>query len=379
MRFSGAAGSKGNRPIVVSYASSPPAEVIFRDPRPTEAPTGVIEDSCFRQIEFAGVLRGARNEDGARELVDFMLSKRFQEDVPLQMFVFPATEDAAAPAGVRALRSRAREPARAGARGDRGEPRPVDPASGRTSSFAERSECGARSTTASRSRSWRCSSRTRSRRSSSADSARRTRASPLDVLTDPDTRESSGSRSGRRSRRRCSRSRSRCRRRTSSAASPSAAAAWSGRWSSCRSSFPRSSSRWRSSPCCRPASSAAGRDPRRARLLQRRGRRPRRRDVLGEPRPAPLRGRRDARRLAVAELLGRSRSRCSHPPSRPRPRSSSSSRSPRSGSSSSSAAPATPRSRRRSTTRRSGSSTCVPPPSSRSCSSSASRSPCGSR
>lgn len=96
-RFSGSAGSKGKRPIVVSYASSPPAEVIFRDPRPSEAPTGVVERSCFRQVELAGVLRGARNEDGARELVDFMLSERFQEDIPLQMFVFPARLDTALP------------------------------------------------------------------------------------------------------------------------------------------------------------------------------------------------------------------------------------------------------------------------------------------
>ena len=97
VRFSGAAGSKGTRPIVVSYASSPPAEVIFRTPRPSEAPTAVVEDSCFRQIEFAGVLRGARNKEGARKLVDFMLSKRFQEDVPLSMFVFPVTRDAELP------------------------------------------------------------------------------------------------------------------------------------------------------------------------------------------------------------------------------------------------------------------------------------------
>jgi thiamine transport system substrate-binding protein len=96
-RFSGAAGSHGNRPIVVSYASSPPAEVIFRDPRPANAPTGVVEDTCFRQIEFAGVLRGAKNEDGARKLVDFMLQKRFQEDIPLQMFVFPARRDTTLP------------------------------------------------------------------------------------------------------------------------------------------------------------------------------------------------------------------------------------------------------------------------------------------
>ena len=96
-RFSGAAGSKGTRPVVVSYASSPPAEVIFRDPRPADAPTGVVASTCFRQIELAGVLRGARNPEGARKLVDFMLSKRFQEDIPLQMFVFPARSDAALP------------------------------------------------------------------------------------------------------------------------------------------------------------------------------------------------------------------------------------------------------------------------------------------
>jgi thiamine transport system substrate-binding protein len=97
VRFSGASGSRGDRPIVVSYASSPPAEVIFRTPRPTEAPTGVVVDSCFRQVELAGVLRGARNEEGARKLIDFMLSKRFQEDVPLSMFVFPVSREAALP------------------------------------------------------------------------------------------------------------------------------------------------------------------------------------------------------------------------------------------------------------------------------------------
>ena len=121
MRFSGSAG-EGDRPIVVSYASSPPAEVIFASPRPNEAPTAVVEDSCFRQIEFAGVLRGTGNEDGARELVDFLLSKRFQEDIPLSMFVFPVNRDAELPPEFAQHRGRAREPARARARGDRGEP-----------------------------------------------------------------------------------------------------------------------------------------------------------------------------------------------------------------------------------------------------------------
>ncbi|MGH3078238.1 MAG: thiamine ABC transporter substrate-binding protein [Gaiellaceae bacterium] len=96
-RFSGAAGSTGDRPIVVSYASSPPAEVFYRTPQPTEAPTAVVESSCYRQVELAGVLRGAANEDGARRLVDFMLTRRFQEDIPLSMFVFPVNREAALP------------------------------------------------------------------------------------------------------------------------------------------------------------------------------------------------------------------------------------------------------------------------------------------
>ena len=96
VQFSGAAGN-GDRPIVVSYASSPPAEVIFATPQPKEAPTAVVDDSCFRQIEFAGVLEGARNQDGARTLVDFLLEKRFQEDIPLSMFVFPVNSSAELP------------------------------------------------------------------------------------------------------------------------------------------------------------------------------------------------------------------------------------------------------------------------------------------
>jgi thiamine transport system substrate-binding protein len=88
--FSGAAEHKGTRPIVVSYASSPPAEVYFAKPVPTTAPTASLDRTCFRQVEFAGVLRGAKHPDGARKLIDFMLTRTFQRDVPLQMFVYPA-------------------------------------------------------------------------------------------------------------------------------------------------------------------------------------------------------------------------------------------------------------------------------------------------
>ncbi|MCX5400071.1 thiamine ABC transporter substrate binding subunit [Streptomyces sp. NBC_00102] len=93
--FSGSAGGKkanGDRPLVVSYASSPPVEVYYADPQPTEAPTGVATATCFRQIEFAGLLDGAKNEAGGKALLDFLISKTFQEDMPLQMFVDPVVE-----------------------------------------------------------------------------------------------------------------------------------------------------------------------------------------------------------------------------------------------------------------------------------------------
>jgi thiamine transport system substrate-binding protein len=92
--FSGGSG-EGERPIVVSYATSPVAEVYFSEL--DAAPTTVIEDGCFRQIEYAGILRGTEAEPTAQQLVDFLLARTFQEDVPLSMFVFPANEEAELP------------------------------------------------------------------------------------------------------------------------------------------------------------------------------------------------------------------------------------------------------------------------------------------
>jgi len=97
-QFSGASGSPGKRPIVVSYATSPAAEVIFAGKPLHESPTAAVEDGCFRQVEYAGVLRGAPNADGARKLIDFMLSERFQADVPGTMFVYPVVAGIPLPA-----------------------------------------------------------------------------------------------------------------------------------------------------------------------------------------------------------------------------------------------------------------------------------------
>ena len=93
-RFSGAGG---DLPIVVSYATSPDAEVAFADPPIDEPTTSIITDGCFRQVEYAGVLRGADHPGAAKEFIDFMLSLPFQEDVPGQMFVYPIRTDAALP------------------------------------------------------------------------------------------------------------------------------------------------------------------------------------------------------------------------------------------------------------------------------------------
>ncbi|MGW6568760.1 thiamine ABC transporter substrate-binding protein [Streptomyces sp. NPDC054975] len=98
--FSGSAGgkqAKGDRPLVVSYASSPPVEVLYAEPQPKDAPTGVSTGTCFRQIEFAGLLNGAKNPEGGKALIDFLISKKFQEDMPLQMFVNPVTKGAQLP------------------------------------------------------------------------------------------------------------------------------------------------------------------------------------------------------------------------------------------------------------------------------------------
>nr|WP_223188930.1 thiamine ABC transporter substrate-binding protein [Streptomyces sp. TRM68416] len=112
--FSGSAGgkaAKADRPLVVSYASSPPAEVIYGDPRPKTAPTGVAEDTCFRQIEFAGLLSNAKNSEGGKALIDFLIGEEFQQDMPLNMFVYPVVDGVAVPEEFKEYGPAAEDPA----------------------------------------------------------------------------------------------------------------------------------------------------------------------------------------------------------------------------------------------------------------------------
>lgn len=83
-------GGDGAYPMVLSYATSPAAEIVYaEEPRPEFASTAAMSSGCFRQVEYAGVLRGAKNRAGAELVVDWLLSAKVQADIPLNMFVYP--------------------------------------------------------------------------------------------------------------------------------------------------------------------------------------------------------------------------------------------------------------------------------------------------
>ena len=94
--FSGASG-KGKYPLVVSYGSSPPAEVLYAEKPINTPPTAVIESTCFRQTEYVGALRGTRNPNLAAQLIAYLLDVPFQESMPLTLFVFPVNKKATLP------------------------------------------------------------------------------------------------------------------------------------------------------------------------------------------------------------------------------------------------------------------------------------------
>jgi thiamine transport system substrate-binding protein len=84
---------------VLSYATSPAGEVYFSEGKLTEPPTGNIlpPKGSFKQIEFAGILKGTKNRELAQRWIDYMTGLRFQTDIPLKMFVYPANSQAPLP------------------------------------------------------------------------------------------------------------------------------------------------------------------------------------------------------------------------------------------------------------------------------------------
>ena len=328
-QFSGAAGSPGKRPIVVSYATSPAAEVIFASKPLDTSPTAAVEDGCYRQVEYAGVLRGAANEDGARALIDFMLSERFQADVPGSMFVYPVRAGVALP---EAFVEHAIVPARpASAPGRATSTRTATAGSpdGPRSSCAEprrrrdrRGPGRVPRRLLRRGRSWRSSSGASS--STARSTSRPTSSHGVDARDRVVHALAGGRLDGADARRRAP---ARVGARTILV--PRTLARRGARPRALR---PADGGRRDRVPRAAPGRRRADRlgDPPRARLLQRRGRRARRRRVLGRARPEAGRRRRDARRVAAPASPPRSPLPSSPPPSPPRRRSCSSSASRRS-------------------------------------------------
>ncbi len=110
--FSGSSG-KGPQPLVVSYSTDPAAEVMFAQTPPPDSTVGAIlaPDTCFRQIEFVGILKGTKQQALAEQFIDFMLGPKFQADMPGQMFVFPVLPGVGLPEAFTKYAQRPAQPA----------------------------------------------------------------------------------------------------------------------------------------------------------------------------------------------------------------------------------------------------------------------------
>ena len=89
----------GDRPLVVSYATSPAAEVFFSKGKYRTPPSGnlFLKGGVFRQVEGAAVLSGAREPDLALQLVRFLQSPEVQRALPEEMWVYPAVKNTPLP------------------------------------------------------------------------------------------------------------------------------------------------------------------------------------------------------------------------------------------------------------------------------------------
>ncbi len=102
-----AGGGGGDRPIVTSYSSSPPFTIPEGGDEPT---THALLDTCFRQVEYAGVLAGAKNPEGMQEFIDFMLGREFQAALPDNMYVYPVDRSVGLPPAWRKFARPAADP-----------------------------------------------------------------------------------------------------------------------------------------------------------------------------------------------------------------------------------------------------------------------------
>lgn len=82
----------GTRSLVVSYATSPAAEVFYSKEKITEPPTGVLflKGGVFRQVEGVALIKGSGQREAAVRFIEFMRSPAVQEALQTSMWMFPA-------------------------------------------------------------------------------------------------------------------------------------------------------------------------------------------------------------------------------------------------------------------------------------------------
>ncbi|MDN0084059.1 thiamine ABC transporter substrate-binding protein [Crenobacter sp. SG2305] len=87
----------GSRPIVVSYATSPAAEVFYSKQKLTESPTANLNlpGGVFQQVEGAALIKGGGEREAARKFIDFMRSTPVQQALQTTMWMYPVNPAAA--------------------------------------------------------------------------------------------------------------------------------------------------------------------------------------------------------------------------------------------------------------------------------------------
>jgi thiamine transport system substrate-binding protein len=82
----------GKYPLVVSYATSPAAELFYAKDKPTEPPTGslALPGGVFRQVEGVALVKGGRQQETAGKFIEFLRSAAVQQQMQTEMWMYPA-------------------------------------------------------------------------------------------------------------------------------------------------------------------------------------------------------------------------------------------------------------------------------------------------
>ncbi|MDO5746104.1 MAG: thiamine ABC transporter substrate-binding protein [Actinomycetaceae bacterium] len=79
-------GNDGKYPIVLSYEGSPAYTV---DEAVTKTTTKALPDTCYQNVEYAGVLTNAKNPKNAQKVIEWLLSQSVQSQIPDNMYMYP--------------------------------------------------------------------------------------------------------------------------------------------------------------------------------------------------------------------------------------------------------------------------------------------------